>query len=61
MQAGGPPDETGSKERGFFRPLVWLESKEKGETVYCQPMKPVLEAGEIQNDTIGLDMACLLA
>ena len=37
MQAGGPSDEAGQKEREFSCPLVWLGPKEKGETVYCQP------------------------
>lgn len=54
MQAGGPSDEVGPKERGFPYPLVWLGPKEKGETVYSSTTKPALGTAVEILDRFGL-------
>ena len=54
MQAGGPSDEVGPKERGFPYPLVWLGPKEKGETVYSSTTKPALGTAVEILDFFGL-------
>lgn len=52
MQAGGPSDEVGPKERGFPCLLVWLGSKEKGETVYSPTTKSALGDADVSLDQL---------